>query len=124
MREDIAELVHAVFRIGFDLKERFASREPVDLEGARRDLLTRLNDPRLSETGKDDLGARFALVCWIDEVLIDDSEWGQKWSKNSLEYQLYQTHERAHLFWDPGVRRAETRPGSDALEVYYLCFLL
>ena len=124
MRDDIAEIIQLVIRTGFDLKERRERGEPVDVEEARSALLALLNDPRLSEPSRDERGARFALVCWLDEIMIDSSDWGQKWSERSLERQLYETRERAHLFWDPGVRRAESRPGSDALEVYYLCFLL
>jgi type VI secretion system protein ImpK len=125
MREDIAEVVHAVIRTGFDLKERLARGEPVEHEQARQEVLRYLDDARLNESGRDELGVRFALACWIDEILIDDSPWGQRWSEDyCLELKLYQTRLRAHKFWDPGVKRAEARPGGDALEVYYLCYLL
>jgi type VI secretion system protein ImpK len=128
MRDDIAEVVHKIIQTGIDLKERRQRGEDIDFEKAQADLLEGLNDPRLGEPGPEDLGARYALVCWLDEILIDDanpSAWGQQWSKGySLEYKLYRTRLRAHKFWDPGVRRAEARPGSDALEVYYLCLML
>ncbi len=125
MREDIAELVHAVFRGGFRLKERLAAGEPVDLKEGRRDLLRLLDNPLLHAGDRYDLGVHYALVCWLDELLIDDTPAGQQWSEEfCLEQELYQTRLRAHKFWNPGVKAAEARPGGDVLEVYYLCYLL
>jgi type VI secretion system protein ImpK len=127
MRDDIAEAVFKVLQKGIDLRERRDRDEPVHFESAQADLLASLNDTRLGDSGPENLGVRYALVCWLDEVLIDDTnpnDWGQTWSKSySLEYHLYQTRLRAHKFWDPGVRQAEARPG-DVLEVYYLCIML
>jgi type VI secretion system protein ImpK len=128
MRDDIAEAVFKVIQKGIVLKEQRDKGEQIDCEKAQTDLLTSLNDARLGDSSPDNLGARYALVCWLDEILIDDanpSAWGQQWSKGySLEYKLYQTRLRAHKFWDPGVKQAEARPGNDALEVYFLCFML
>src|SRR5579862_7998953 len=118
MRDDIADLVHAVFRTGMDFKERLSGGERLEVEEVQSELLALLSDARLRSRGRDDLGARFALVCWLDEIFIDDSPWGQQWSKRSLEYDEYGTKDRAHLFWHPGVDSASD---ADTLEVYYLC---
>jgi type VI secretion system protein ImpK len=128
MRDELAEPVYQILKKGFALiDERRARGESVDIDQARNDLLALLNDPRLTEAGQDKSDARFALVCWLDEMLIDPSRptpWGQEWSRRSLENHLYRSRERFHLFWDPGVRQAEARSSIDTLEVYYLCMLL
>jgi type VI secretion system protein ImpK len=126
MRDDIAEVVFKVLQKGIDLKERRERNEEVDFDTAQGDLLGCLNDARLGESRPDDLGARFALACWLDEILIGDAktDWAQKWSRDySLEFMLYRTRERAPRFWE-GEKQAEARPGNDALEVYFLCSML
>jgi type VI secretion system protein ImpK len=121
MRDDIADLVHAIFRTGMDYKERLAGGERLEVEEVQSELLTLLSDARLRSRGRDDLGARFALVCWLDEIFIDDTPWGQQWSQRSLEYDQYGTRDRAHLFWHPG---ADSATDADTVEVYYLCIML
>jgi len=69
------------------------------------------------------LGIRYALVAWLDEVFIVDSPWGEQWQDHKLETALYGTNNRAEWFWEQA-RLAESRPGSDALEVYFLCVML
>lgn len=69
------------------------------------------------------LGIRYALVCWIDEVFILDSSWGEKWNEKKMEVALYGTNDRAWKFWEQA-RRAEARSGKDAVEVFFLCVML
>src|SRR5262249_62306200 len=69
------------------------------------------------------LGIRYALVCWLDEIFILDSPWASEWNERKLEEGLYGTNDRAWKFWEQA-RKAEARPGTDALEVYYLCVVL
>jgi type VI secretion system protein ImpK len=124
MRDDIAEVVFKVVQKGIDLKQRRERDEQIDCEATQAALLARLNDALLGESSQENLGARFALACWLDEILIDESSWGQTWSRDySLEFILYGTKRRANRFWE-GQRQAEARQGNDALEVYFLCFML
>lgn len=69
------------------------------------------------------LGARYALVCWLDELFILHSSWESAWNERKLEVALYGTNDRAWRFWEQA-NQAETRPSGDALEVFYLCVML
>ena len=142
MRDEVAELVYPVLTLGLDLKERLERGEPADIDKAQSDLKQRLADKRWNELGEGGLvdvsqtvtgtrvssgarflGMRFPIVCWLDEIFVLDSRWGQVWQERLLEWALYGHRLRSNLFWEQA-ERAEVRPGSDALEVYYLCVML
>jgi type VI secretion system protein ImpK len=148
MREEIANLVHPVINHALRLKDRLGQGETPDFDteqaGLKGFLLGDLEARRLPDFGGDSvdsrasfsrigdlsrrgtdsfLGIRYALVCWLDEMFILDSSWGRHWNEQKLETQLYGTNIRAELFWEQA-RRAEARPGSDALEVFFLCVML
>ncbi|HEY1858790.1 MAG TPA: DotU family type IV/VI secretion system protein [Gemmataceae bacterium] len=149
MREEIANLVYPVLAHGMDLKARLeaGSRPNLDLEQMelKRLLGSEMEARRLSDYGGDSvmglsvaapraggggargtdpfLGIRYALVCWLDELFILDSSWSTEWNERKLEAALYGTNDRAWRFWDQA-KRAETQPGSDALEVFFLCVML
>src|SRR5262245_45810059 len=79
--------------------------------------------PLTRELSRTFLGARYALACWLDELFIEASPWGGRWQEHKLESALYGTNERAWAFWAQA-KLAESRPGADALEVYFLCAML
>lgn len=68
--------------------------------------------------------ARYALVSWIDEVLLetpwDGREW---WSNNVLEVELFSTRECFERFYVKA-QEASTLARRDALEVFYVCVVL
>jgi type VI secretion system protein ImpK len=68
--------------------------------------------------------AKYAVVSWIDEMLIDAFWDGREWwSNNILEVELFnsrQCHEQFFL----KAQQASTLPGRDALEVFYVCVIL
>ena len=77
------------------------------------------SDPTASiGTGQSDrgfLGMRYALACWLDEILID-AGW-REWDENKLESALYRTNIRYSNFWNQArladaIPWASTRPGS------------
>jgi type VI secretion system protein ImpK len=72
--------------------------------------------------GHQFLGMRYALACWLDEIL-GDSPVGEWWKNHTLERKLFQKRERAVDFWKHA-GLAESLPSSDALETYYLCAML
>jgi type VI secretion system protein ImpK len=148
MKDEIATVVHPVFSYGLRLKDRLEQGEQPDIEveqAALKGLL--LSEPearRLGDFGGEwdsrslqtsqlgnplrraadsFLGIRYALVCWLDELFILDSPWSRRWNEQKLETTLYGTNLRAELFWEQAAK-AEGRPGTDALEVYYLCAML
>jgi type VI secretion system protein ImpK len=144
MRDEVANLVYPVFKTGLDWKERTEPGALEAMDKAQLDLKKLLTEnlwndlgeaPLLDATlsrsvtsprpagGARFLGVRYALVCWLDEIFVLDPHWGEYWQEHALEVALYGSRERAHQFWEQA-ERAEVRPGSDAIEVYYLCVML
>lgn len=140
MQNAIASAVFPVLSHGIRLHERLKRGETPDFDAERAVLKGYLTNPEasrwtdfggegdsrsLSMTRRGDqfLGIRYALVSWLDEIFILDSPWGDLWNERKLETELYGTNIRAELFWEQA-RRAEGRPGIDALEVFFLCVML
>jgi type VI secretion system protein ImpK len=145
----IATQMHKVFGRGLELKERLerGDRPRFDIEHAElRKLLWAdgqlATDPEYAGalgaggniratmgSGLDRdasfLGIRYALACWLDEIFIGDSPWSEDWTDQTMEVELvgYGTNERAWRFWRQA-RKAASRPGTDALEVYLWCVML
>jgi hypothetical protein len=72
------------------------------------------------------LGVRYALACWLDEILISDPDcpWRDEWAEKSLESALYGgSNERAWRFWVQA-ELAEKRSGAEAVEAYLWCVML
>lgn len=68
--------------------------------------------------------AKYALVSWIDEVLVDapwdGSDW---WSNQVLEVELFKTRLCNEQFY-VRAQEASTLSNRDALELYYVCVIL
>ncbi|MCE9531403.1 MAG: DotU family type IV/VI secretion system protein [Planctomycetes bacterium] len=135
MRDELAKHVHPVLLHGLRLKERLKRGERPNLaseQATLKGLLGSPNQPAPWGGGSDPLasmdstrylGARYAVTCWLDEILID-SPWEREWDENKLEQALFHTNIRYSNFWAQA-RLAEGIPGSsDAQEVYLLCVLL
>lgn len=154
MRDTIAQLVHPVLAHGLHLRSRLERGEQPDLEQEQailKDLLlSKFESLRWAEFGGDAanrqssesgrakeaesadarqhaadhfLGIRYLLACWLDELFCNESTWGTRWNERKLEVELYGTNDRAWRFWDQAAT-ARSRPGTDALEVAYLCVAL
>ena len=68
--------------------------------------------------------AKYALVSWIDEVLVDTPWDGQDWwSNNVLEMEYFKTRSCFEQFY-LRAQEATTLTRRDALEVYYVCVVL
>jgi type VI secretion system protein ImpK len=125
MTPEFAAAVDPIFRHVLDLLERIAAGEDVDPRRAQRRIVDLLEqaDAALGATVPWEL-ARYALVAWIDEVLLD-AAWPQRdwWSNNVLEAALFRTRDCSEMFF----RRAEEArglPDTSALEVFYDCVVL
>jgi type IV/VI secretion system ImpK/VasF family protein len=149
MREEMSNLVYRVINNGLRLRERLDRGENPDFEleqtALKGDLGSEMESRRLADYGSDSgmessigagmragemsrrgetfLGVRYVLVCWLDELFVVDSPWADQWNERKLETAMYETNDRAWKFWDQA-RRAEARPGTDALEVFFLCTML
>jgi hypothetical protein len=144
MRSALAERVYPIFHRAFELRDRLQRGEKpalgveqsvfqgllsgnddnylVDYDGDRAAALPAR--PATSEPHSTAfLGARYALVCWLDELFVLDAPWSERWNEHKLEVALYASNDRAWQFWSQA-RLAASRGLVDALEVFYLSAML
>jgi len=150
MNEKLSRQIHQVLGAGLDVKERLERGERpsfeaeharlkglllgdgelrylTDYAGDARDaaapMAIRTSQGALRGT-EPFLGARYALACWLDEIFIADSPWSAAWAEQTLEVGLYGgSSQRAWRFWEQA-KKAEARPGTDALEAYLWAVML
>lgn len=69
--------------------------------------------------------AKYALVAWIDEVLIVDAPWEGRnwWKENAMEVEVFNTRLRHEMFYQKA-KEASALPQKDALETFYVCVVL
>jgi len=68
--------------------------------------------------------AKYALVAWIDEVLIEANWDGRNWwNENALEQEIFSGRRAFHHFYLKA-QEASALPRRDALEVFYVCVVL
>jgi type VI secretion system protein ImpK len=142
MHETVANLVEPVLEYGLSLRDRVAAGAALSLDADQAALKQLLqsdaeacrwpdyggdndaNKVRSQETMSEGfLGIRYALTCWLDELFIRGSPWGNAWAHRNLETSLYGTRDRSWKFWQQA-HLAEARQGTDALEAFYLCAML
>lgn len=139
MRSDLADRTFDILLHGLTLRDkvRGGSRPVLGSEQAKfKSLLGPANTPAPWGSGHDPtrsagmtvggggdfLGVRYALTCWLDEILID-AGW-REWDENKLESALYRTNVRYGNFWQQA-RLAEALPDApDVLHAFLLCVLL
>ena len=67
------------------------------------------------------LGIRYAIVCWIDDLLSNAStRWQLRWIEMPLEGMFFGAPARAERFWEQA-QLTESLRHFEALEVYLLC---
>lgn len=68
--------------------------------------------------------AKYGLISWIDEVLLETPWDGREyWGNNVLEAEIFNTR-LCHEQFYARAQQASTLPRRDALEVYYVCVVL
>jgi type VI secretion system protein ImpK len=133
MRTNLADIVHPIIHAGLALRERGAANGDFESDvAALKQRLGELDPPQLlgvdfCEPGdpaeRDQLTRatiRYALVCWLDELMTNNSNVGARWRERSLETEVYGAGAGPVKFWDEA-RYAETRSDVAALEVMFLC---
>lgn len=125
MTSDTARVVDPVFLLLLDFLERMDREEdlvPVAVHDRIQDEL-RMVRTKLGEGPKADL-ILYALVCWIDEMMIfgtwEGSTW---WDDNKLEWEWFAMAERHSDFYKRASKATE-QDSMDPLEVYYLAVIL
>lgn len=128
MRPRFSLAVDPILLDVLNLLDQISANEPVSAEEARDRIQNRFRetDARLTTDHERDGWelAKYALVAWIDDVLIDAPWAGSTWwENNSLEFAFFNTRERATSFFKKA-DEAALLTRRDALEVFYVCVIL
>lgn len=125
MTPKLAQAVDPIFLHTLDLLERISRDEQLSPEEEHLRLRALIDQGEaMIGAGPEWEACKYALVSWIDEVLVDTPWSGRDWwSNNVLEVALFNTRECHEQFY---VRAAEatTLSRRDALEVFYVCVVL
>lgn len=128
MTPKFAAAVDPIFLAVLGLLDQIRQNEPVAAEAVRERIENgfRRADALLSERPHHEGWelAKYALVAWIDDVLIE-APWAGRdwWENNSLEFAYFKSRDRATEFFKRAQQAAQlTR--RDALEVFYVCVVL
>lgn len=126
MTPDFAMAVDPVFLHVLRLIERLDAGENLAPAEVKRGIETPLHQAdTLLRNSRDWALAKYALVVWIDDLLIN-SRWenNQEWADNFLlEVDLYGPREAYDKFYTEA-EAAKKLSTSDALEVFYVCVVL
>jgi type VI secretion system protein ImpK len=129
MTDAFANVVSPVFQRVIDLQERIRRGENPALEPQRQQIRAALDEAQLRAAAVSQLAhdfelAKYALVYWIDEVLIASS-WSHamEWKQQILEWEIYQERLRADRFYEQA-QVAERLASIDPLETFFLCMAL
>ncbi|NQT36230.1 MAG: DotU family type IV/VI secretion system protein [Planctomycetes bacterium] len=125
MTPKFGEAIDRVFLHVLGLLERIDRREEPSAKEERVRIGGWLDQAEagLGQT-PDWLAAKYALVSWIDDVLIDAPWDGRNWWKeNALEVESFNTRLRSEQFYMKA-KEAASLPKKDALEVFYVCVVL
>jgi type VI secretion system protein ImpK len=130
MRAEVAQLVFPVLTTGLQRKQELIAGVPLELKAVQDELrvLLRATDQTAAWVNaggvQNFMGIKYALTCWLDEIFIhEDSPWKAEWAERKLEWALYNSTDRAWMFWLQ-CKTARELAVLDALEVFYLCVVL
>jgi len=126
MTPEFAKAVDPVFLYVLGLLERIGRDERITVEEERLRIRGQLDQAEAYlGQGADWEAAKYALVSWIDEVLIE-APWpsGEWWKNNSLEWEEFKSNDRSEEFYVRAKRDASALRRKDALEVFYVCVVL
>ncbi|MCC7419634.1 MAG: DotU family type IV/VI secretion system protein [Planctomycetaceae bacterium] len=125
MTPRFASAVDPVFRQGLVLLDRIQRGDRLDPEQEQLRLLAHLEQGDvIAGSSQEWRLAQYALVSWLDEMLVDTPWNGQDWwSNNVLEMALYQTRDCHERFYVLAAEAAEASR-RDALHVFHDCVVL
>ena len=125
MTPEYAESIDPVFMRVLGLLEQIDRDEPVSAENERVAIRSYLAqaEGRVGQRTDWEL-TKYALVSWIDEVLIQAKWEGRSyWVNNTLEWEEFRSADCAEQFFKKA-KEATALPNRDALEVFYICMVL
>ncbi len=125
MAPDFSNSVDPVFTFVLQIMDEIESGrspDPMDISTHVQALLGRAESalgPR-----KDWELAKYALVAWVDDLLIEAPWEGRDWwEQNRLEFEIFRTAEAFTVFYIKA-NEANKLPRKDALEVFYVAVVL
>ncbi|MDC0935258.1 DotU family type IV/VI secretion system protein [Pirellulales bacterium] len=125
MTPKFAQAVDPIFLYVLALLDRISRDEKPKPEEERLRIRTLIDqaEAALGSGGEWEL-AKYALVSWVDEMLVDALWDGREWwSNNVLEIDLFNSRQCNEEFFVKA-QQATARTGRDALEVFYVCVIL
>jgi type VI secretion system protein ImpK len=125
MTPTFARAVDPIFLYALDLMSRVAD-DDCPLPQEERIRIRSLIDQgaALLPRGEEWELAKYAIVSWIDDVLVNSSwSYAGWWQNNVMEVELFNTRLCFEQFF-VNAQRAAALPNRDALEVYYICGIL
>lgn len=125
MTPNFSSAVDPIFLHVLGLLERISANQNPNASDERSAIKNLLRGAEAQLGQKQDWElAKYALVAWIDDLLIEAPWAGRSWWKeNALEVELFTTRERATLFYAKA-KEAAAMTRRDALEVFYVCTVL
>jgi type VI secretion system protein ImpK len=127
MTPEMASVVDPIILGGLDLLERI-ERNKYDAIANEQERIRKLIDQgeqRFGPSSQEWQLAKYALVAWLDEQLInfpwDGREW---WTNNILERSYFYGRREAFEDFFGEANRAAALPNKDALEVFHTVVLL
>ena len=125
MTPRFARAVDPIFKSVLDLLDQIHRNEnpvPQEQHLAIRELLQ--HSEAMLGKGQDWELASYAIVSWVDEMLVDSSWKGAEWwSNNVLEVELFNSRFCYEQFYIRA-KEASSLAQRDALEVFYICMML
>jgi len=126
MTPEFAKAVDPIFLHVFGLMERLGRGTPRSVEDERAHIKALIDqaDAMWGQTPDGEL-AKYAIVSWIDEMLIIDvpSQYTDWWKNNALEWEYFNSNIRSEEFY-ARAKLATSLRRKDALEVFYVCVVM
>ena len=125
MTPQFAQAVDRIFLAVLGLLDRIGRNEPLVPSEERIRIRATLDHAEsvLGQSPEWQL-SRYALVTWIDDVLIEAPwEGRQWWEENAMEVEIFNSRDAFTAFYTKAVEAA-TLTQKNALEVFYVCVVL
>lgn len=127
MTPRFADAVDPILLHAFSLMERIDAGAEISPAEEKRTLegLIAQADARLASQSESWELAKYAVVTWIDEMLVDAHIWqGQDWWRdNVLEWTIFKTRRCNDLYY-VNATTALNSGSDDALQLIYICVML
>ena len=111
MTPEFAEIVDPIVTSGLDILDRIERAEPIDVQREHSQIQEKINQGDLKFGASDVWSkAKYALVAWLDEQMIDAPWEGSKWWENNVLERKYFFDRRAYDDYFPQAKRAAELP--------------